>query len=206
MNSQNKYLLSYVGASLSLSKSVSIAEVYLELKDWDAVEKRVKGENLIQARTKSSLKRVYQELSPRLRQLSEEQLTLLVDGSIQEQKYILWYAICKRYDFIREFAVEVIREKFLRFDYALTEYDYDAFYNHKADWHPELDQLAQTTKRKLKTRLFRILFEAGLTTEDNMLIPTLLSKRMIDALSPDRPMSFKIFPMILLPNGKEDHG
>jgi hypothetical protein len=195
MIAENRYLLSYTGASLSVSESVAIAEVYLRLKDWDATEKRVKDENLIQGRTKSSIQRVYQEIAPRLQELNQEQLALLVDGNLEEQKQLLWYAICKRYDYIREFAIEVVHEKFLRFDHELTAFDYDAFFNRKADWHPELDRLADSTKRKLKSRLFRMLYEAGLTTEDGILIPALLSSRLVEVLAVDAPMSYKIFPM-----------
>ena len=195
MIAENRYLLSYTGASLSVSESVAIAEVYLQLHDWDATEKKVKDENLIQGRTKSSIRRVYQEIAPRLQELNQEQLTLLVDGNLEEQKQVLWYAICKRYDYIREFAIEVVHEKFLRFDHELTEFDYDAFFNRKADWHPELDRLADSTKKKLRSRLFRMLYEAGLTTEDGILIPALLSGRLAEALAVDAPMSYKIFPM-----------
>jgi hypothetical protein len=66
----NPYLLSFTGSSLSVAESIKISEVYLELKDWEAVERKVKSENLLQARTKSSVQRVYQELAPRLQQLS----------------------------------------------------------------------------------------------------------------------------------------
>lgn len=195
MIAKNRYLLSYTGASLSVSESVAIAEVYLQRHDWDATEKKVKNENLIQGRTKSSIQRVYQEIAPRLQELNQEQLTLLVDGNLEEQKQLLWYAICKRYDYIREFAIEVVHEKFLRYDHELTEFDYDAFFNRKADWHPELDRLADSTKKKLRSRLFRMLYEAGLMTEDGILIPALLSSRLVDALAVDAPMSYKIFPM-----------
>ena len=89
------YLLSFIGASLSINESVTIAEVYFELKDWDAVKAKVKGENLIQARTKSSLRRVYQELSPRLQALSIAQLELLVEGNYQEKKNSFGLSIFK---------------------------------------------------------------------------------------------------------------
>jgi hypothetical protein len=102
----------------------------------EKVENQVKNENLIKARTKSSVQRVYQELAPRLQTLSTEQLELLVESSIQEQKQILWYAVCKRYAFIREFANEVLHEKFLRFDYTLTDLDYDAFLTAKLTGTP----------------------------------------------------------------------
>ena len=192
----DRYLLSFTGASLSISESVTIAQKYLDLNNWDAVESKVKSENLLQARTKSSIKRVYQELAPRLQGLSQEQLELLVDSNIQEQKQILWFAVCKRYSFIREFAVEVLRDKFLRFDYQLTNFDYDAFFNRKADWHPELDQMSETTRKKLKSRLFWMLREADLITEDGIIIPAILSPRLLETLAPDAPVGYQIFPTL----------
>lgn len=167
----------------------------MQLKDWDAVKEIVKSENLIQARTQSSIQRVYQELSPRLVQLNLEQLELLVEGNSQEQKQLLWLAICKRYAYIREFAVEVIREKYLRFDYELTELDYAAFFNRKADWHDELDQLKDSTRGKIKTVIFRMLREADVISEEHRIIPAVLSNRIAEVLSPDVPMSTLIFPM-----------
>ena len=192
--SNGSYILSFTGASLSIRKSVKIAEVYLDLRDWESTKSEVKSANLIQARTQSSIQRVYQELQPRLAQLSIEQLELLVDGNPQEQKQLLWFAVCKRYDYIREFANEVVREKLLKLDFQLNEFDYDAFYNRKADWHPELDELKDTSRQKLKTRIFRMMLEADLITPDNRIIPTTFSQRIKDVLAPDAPMSYQIFP------------
>jgi hypothetical protein len=83
-----------------------------------------------------------------------------VDGSRQEQNQILWLAVCKHYRIIYEFAIEVIREKFLRLDVILSYLDYDVFFNSKAEWRQGLDQLTGTTKKKLRQVLFRILHEA----------------------------------------------
>jgi len=197
----DRYRLSYTGVSLAVSESVILAEAYLQLKDWDNVKEKVWDENLLKARTKSSIQRVYQEIWPRLDQLSEEQLELLVEGHLQEQKHLLWYAICKRYAFIREFAVEVIHEKFLGLNYELTEFDYRAFYNRKADWHPELDQIKETTQVKMRTRLFWMLQETGIISEDNMIIPVKLSRRVINGLASDSPDDLRIFPVTMIGNG-----
>jgi len=193
--SGSSYTLSFTGASLSISESIKITEVYLRLRNWEAVKSEVKGANLIQARTLSSIQRVYQELQPRLAQMSLEQLELLIEGNPQEQRQLLWFAVCKRYGYIREFASEVVREKFLRLDFRLNEFDYNVFYNRKADWHPELDELKDTTRQKMKTRIFRMLLEAELITPDNRIIPATLSQRIKDVLAPDAPMSNQIFPI-----------
>ena len=194
-NNTDPYILSFTSASLSISESVIIAETYLELRDWEATKEKVKSENLIQARTQSSIQRVYQELEPRLKELNIDQLELLVEGSYQEQRQLLWLAVCKRYTYIREFAIEVIHDKYLRLDYELTDFDYDAFFNRKADWHEELDQLTETTRKKIRTVIFRMLREAEIINQAHIILPTVLSRRMIETLEPDAPTSYEIFPI-----------
>ncbi|MCP4359958.1 MAG: DUF1819 family protein [Chloroflexi bacterium] len=196
----DQYKLSFTGAGLSISGSIKIAEAYLQLRHWDAVKDKVKTENLLQARTQSSIQRFFQELAPRLQQLTDEQLELLVEGNHQEQRQILWYAICRRYAFIREFATEVLHEKYLSLDYELTEFDYEAFFNRKADWHAELDHLKESTRIKVRTVLFRMLREAELISNEHMIIPTVLSRRMVDVLATadmsaaDSAAGLQIFP------------
>jgi len=190
-----KYKLSFTAASLSISESIKIAEVYLSCKDWDETARIVKEQNLLQSRTGSRTVRVLRELTQRLENLSEEQLMLLVEGTLPEQKYLLWFAICKTYSFIQEFAIEILYEKFMSLNLEVTELDYDAFFNRKADWHEELDEIKTTTKDKLKQVAFRMLREAGLITESNVIIQAILSKRLIDVLNSDAPMSYQIFPL-----------
>lgn len=129
-----KYILSFTAASLSYSESIKIAEVYLGCKDWDETKRIIEENNLLQSRTGSRTVRTYIELAQRLKLLSIEQMEFLVEGNIQEQRYLLWFTVCNRYKFIREFATEVIHEKFMSMDFELTELDYDAFFNRKADW------------------------------------------------------------------------
>ena len=99
---------------------------------------------------------------------------------------MLWVAVCKRYSFIRDFAIEVIREKFLLMDYALTEEDYTIFFNTKAEWHEELEKLKSSTKKKLKQVLFRILREAEITSKMNIIRPSILTRRVAKTLFPNK--------------------
>ena len=197
MTDNNKYKLSFTAAGLSISESIKIAEVYLGCKDWDETKKIVADNNYLQSRTGSRDIRTYREIAQRLQLLSGDQLDLLVEGTIQEQKHLLWFAVCNRYRFIQEFAIEVIHEKFLVMDFELTELDYDAFFNRKVDWHDELDEITSSTKQKIKTVIFRMLREAEIITKDNLIIQTILSDRLIDALSPAAPRSYQIFPLQL---------
>ncbi len=190
-----KYKLSFTAASLSISESVNIAEVYLKCKDWDETKSIVRENNLLQSRTNSRTTRVLAELIPRLKLLSDDQLSLLVEGSLVEQKYLLWFTICKTYRLIKEFAVEVLREKFLSRNMKITELDYDAFFNRKADWNEGLENITALTRKKIRQVVFHILREAELLTDDNTILRAMLSNRLIEVLRSDAPMSFEIFPV-----------
>ena len=78
---------------------------------------------------------------------------------------------------------------------TLTELDYEAFFNRKADWHEDLDAITETTRIKLRTVLFRMLREADLITDDKMILHSILSNRLVEVLKQDAPMSFQIFPV-----------
>jgi len=192
---KQKYKLSFTAASLSISESVNITGVYLKCKDWKETKRIVRENNLLQSRTNSRTTRVLAELIPRLKQLSDEQLELLVDGSLSEQKYLLWFMICKTYGLIKEFAVEVLHEKFLSRNMKVSELDYDAFFNRKADWNEGLEKITTLTRKKIRQVVFHMMREADLLTEDNTILAAMLSIRLTEALKPDAPMSFEIFPV-----------
>jgi hypothetical protein len=196
MDSQ-KYKLSFTAASLSILESIIIAEVYLGCKDWDETKAIIKENNLLQSRTSSRDTRVFQELSQRLSALSGEELDLVANGVLEERKQMLWYAICNTYAFIQEFAIEIVHEKFLSLNLELSNLDYEAFYNRKADWHPELEEITELTQQKLRQVVFQMLREAGLISDSHTIIPVLLSPRVEAALQSNAPSSYQIFPIQL---------
>jgi len=204
---EEPYLLSFTGANLSLSKSLSLARAFKKYGSWEAVEERLLPENILQMRTNSAAVRVHQEIVPRLQTLTVKQMDLLIEGSYLEQKHMLWLAVCNRYQYIRDFAVEVIREKYLRMDFQVTELDYTSFFNRKADWHEELEEITESTQNKIRQVLFRMLKEAEILSEDNVIIETILNRQEKLAMMEDAPISFKIFPLILPgENGAEQNG
>ena len=190
-----KYRMSFTVGGLLYQEAVSTADLYIKLKDWAKVREEILKTNLFQARTINSLEKVCREVLSRLKLLSLEQLKIIQDGSRQEQLQILWIAVCKRYSFIRDFAIEVIREKFLLMDYAITEEDYIIFFDTKAEWHEELERLKDSTKKKLKQVLFRILRESEITSEVNIILPSILTKRVARALVSDKSELYIVLPV-----------
>jgi len=191
---ESKYVLSFTAANLAVQQSLVIAHKFQETRDWQITKMQIQEHNLLQARTKSALIRLNRELIGRLQTLHASQIELLCSGSPEEQRQVLWLAVCKRYAFIREFAVEVIHEKFARGDLYLTDFDYISFYNSKADWHPELETITESTRKKVRSTMLFMLRQAHLTTPRGEIIPAIFSPQARQALDLDAPMSYLIFP------------
>lgn len=187
--------MSFTAGGLFLPESSEIANLFRSLKDWKAVRNRTLEQNLIQSRTTSSKIRICREICQRLEELSDSQLEILTDGTIGEQRQILWVAICRHHRFIHEFAVEVIREKYLQLNFELHPEDYDAFFNNKAMLHDELDQLTESTRNKLRQVVFRMLRETGLLTKQNAINPPMLTHRVAQAVGDKAPDDLRIFPI-----------
>jgi hypothetical protein len=192
---EDRYILSFTAGALLYHVSWVVANLKTELGDWDAVRERVIEENLLKMRTVSASKRILREVVSRLKHLTEAQRALFLAGNRVEQRHILWLAICKRYRFIYDFAVEVVREKFIRFDLTLTYHDFDVFFNNKAEWHPEVAGVAESTRKKLREVTFKMMREADLLTEDDQILPAMLTPRTIEVIAADSPAHLAIFPV-----------
>jgi hypothetical protein len=189
------YLMAFTSGALLHHASVTLAQHYAELADWDAVKARVLADNLLQVRTESAGRRMFREVASRLRELTRAELDLLLEGSRPDQQHVLWLAVCKRYRFIHDFAVDVVRAKFLRLDLALTLDDYDVFFSDKAEWHPEVAGVAESTRKKQRQVVFAMLREAGLLSDEGHILHAMPAARTVDAIVADDPVWRNIYPL-----------
>lgn len=186
--------MSFTTGSLFHRESVNLASLYLEIKDWNAVRDKVISANLLQTRTLNTSKRVCCEIISRLNKLSLNELDFLVKASPQEQGYLLWLSVCRRYNFIADFAVEVLRERYISLKTDLSHADFDSFFNKKSEWHTELDEIRPATRTKLRQVLFKILREADLLTKNYTINAAMISPRLIDVLFQGNRRDILFFP------------
>ena len=222
--SSSAYRLSFTAGGLFLDSAPAVAAVYLRhvaaahnqgepgnphasrpegvppgadpTPIWAGVRAEIQRDNLLQTRTVSSSQRLSQELVRRLATLSEPELHLLVDATATERGHLLWVAACRQYEFVADFAQEVVRERFLLMRPTLTAIDVDDFIARKAVWHPELDQLKPTTLRKVQTTLFQMMRQAGLMADDGDLTNVMLSPRVAHVLAERAPSDLRFFPNV----------
>lgn len=191
----DKYIMSFSTGGLFLGESLKLARLYLKLCDWDSVRNKVVDENILQARTQNSLKRVCREVIARIKTLNHDELEHFVAGSHQEQVYLLWLAVCRRYKFIADFAIEVLRERYISLKYDLTYDDFDSFFGLKSEWHRELEEITPKTRDKLRQVLFKILREADILAANNMINAAMLSPTLLELIRQGGSKEVLYFPL-----------
>lgn len=103
-------------------------------------------------------------------------------ATLRDSGYLLWLAVCRRYRFLADFAVEVLHERFLTLKPALPPQEFDVFFNDKSQSHPELSELSSSTIQKLRQVLFRMLREAGLLDKACNIIPAIPGLKLTEFL------------------------
>jgi len=194
MNHQ-KYKMSFTSGGLLHRESLILTEMYLEEMDWGHVRTQAIEQNVLQAKTLTTLKRIIREAIFRLKTLGTRELNFLLDGTHQEQAYMLWIATCRHYQFIADFSQEVVRERFITLRNVVNSDDLDIFFNQKAEWHPELENISLSSRKKLKQVLFRMLHEAEIIGKDDVINPALITPGLIDALTNGNLKDISLFPI-----------
>lgn len=190
----SRYALSFTSGALLMREAVIAAPLYLRERGWSEVRSAIEQDNLLQTRTLASSQRLTREVTQRLEVLSDNELEMLIAATATERGHLLWAAACRRYDLIGEFAEEVLRERFLLLAVTLDHDDFDSFIRTKALWHEELADLKDSTLRKLRSNVFRMLVEAGLLSDDGHIQQAVLSGRVTDTLVARTPSDIRFFP------------
>lgn len=170
MTNYKKYRFSFTAASLLLNELISFSRMIIE----DEMElENLKPEMMHRERAKTN-KREFSELYLRLKLLDRPLMEKLVYGTKEDQKQIAIIAFGRTYSFFKDFVEEVILEKISLFDFKLEDRDYNSFISKKSIDHEELDQLADSTKYKIKQVLIKVLEQGGLIDnikERNIIMP-----------------------------------
>ena len=193
---QNKaYSFSFTAASALITETMVIAEEYDRLKDWKAVEKSLLDNNLLNKVKQATFKREFSEIKKRLSLLTNDQLQLMIQGSLDDAKAMILLSLVKAYSFLRDFIVEVLRNKYLLFDTVVSEIDYIRFVNSKSLSHNELTAITEVTAKKVKQVIFKLLEQVGLITraKNGSILKPILNSKVIDVIIDNDPALLNAF-------------
>lgn len=190
-----KYSFSFTAASALIPETLIIAEEYVKLKDWKEVQKSLLENNLLNKIKQSTFKREFSEIKKRLSLLTPDQLQLMINGSYDDSKAMIFLSLVKTYSLLKDFIIEIIRTKYLVFDRELSEVDYNRFINSKNLTQPELTSISEVTLRKVKQVIFKLLEQVGIITnaKNGTILKPLLSKESLEVIIKEDPVLLTAF-------------
>ncbi|WP_026978650.1 DUF1819 family protein [Flavobacterium tegetincola] len=182
-----KYDFSFTTSSLRLNEMVVVATATTEGKEVDFVNDLGGGKS-------ATGRKMLSEFNKRISFLTPAQLTTLVQSDLTTRRQIALVAVCKAYAFIRDFIIEVVREKLLVYDYKISDGDFISFYRRKTELHDEMEKLTELTQKKIKQVTFKILEQSGIINniKERIIQPQFLDENLIKVLINDNPNWLKV--------------
>jgi len=179
-----KYEFSLTASSLRVNEMILFATKYI-------------NEGLLEFKSDKGTtnKRMVSEFKKRIDNLTVNQQELLLNSNFSNQKQLAFLSACKTYSLLRDFVIEVVREKYLIMDFNLSDTDYISFIRRKEINHDELASLTDQTQAKVKQVIFKILEQAGIidNVRDKEIQLQLLGESTKKSIIEDNPEWLKVF-------------
>jgi hypothetical protein len=192
---QQPYKMSFGTGGLLVNESVEVARLHVPEEPWEDTIRRAMEEGTTALPKAASNRRTLREISNRLLTLSDAELVFLIEQADRaDRQALLWLATCRAYRFVREFAVEVIRERYLSYQCDLPLESFDILLDAKANWDDRLASLTSSTRLKLRQVLFRIMREAGVISQTGQIQAALLSSHLKTMIEEHAPGDLAVFP------------
>jgi hypothetical protein len=189
------YKMSFATGGLLLNESVEVARLHAASETWDTTLRRALEEGIASLPKAASRRRTLREIVNRVSTLDDNELEHLVENADRnDQQALLWIAACRAYRFVREFATEVVHERFLSFQLDLPLESFDVLFAAKAEWDDGLAGISPMTRAKLRQVLFRMIREAGIISDDNRILSTYVSPRLKAILVENHPRDLILLP------------
>ena len=162
-----------------------IAQYLLKGISVEELKRKNIDENLIKYKSPKSIVRVNSPIFRRLGVMDSEMLDDFVHADIETSKYILLYTIMKTDKLVRDFVIEVYKDKlYMRKEY-IEKFDIDNWYEEKCILSKTLRERTESTSAKLKQVIMKILQDSGLVIKEKdrfKIVRPLLKEKYISML------------------------
>ena len=187
------YSAKLTGEPFLYNETKILGEYLLEGEDEQELKKRNIEENLIKHKKTGSIKRVNLPIFRRIDVMDSEMLFEFVHSDIETSKYILLYAIMKTDRLVKDFIMEVYKDKLLMRKEYIEKFDIDNWYEEKSILSKTLRERSETTIAKIKQVLMKILQDSGLVVKEKnrfKIVRPLLKEKFISMLDKNGDLDY----------------
>ena len=170
-----------------------IGRYLLDGENKQKLKKRNVEENLIKHKKTGSIKRVNSPIFRRLDVMDKEMLEEFVYSDIETSKYILLYTIMKTDRLVRDFIIEVYKDKLYMKKEYIEKFDIDNWYEEKCILSQTLREKTEATTEKLKQVIMKIMQDSGLVIKERnrfKIVRPLLKEKFIIMLDKNGDMEY----------------
>lgn len=122
---------------------------------------KLKDNDILDCKSESNFKKKYQTINKRIKTITDGLMKKIITENIENGKFINLYLILCIERFIAEFMDEVVREKFINFDYILVESDFRNYLKHKEEQSEIVNNWTESGKEKMLVKIKNFLSEGG---------------------------------------------
>lgn len=160
-NMTKKYNGDIVGGSLLVAESRKIAQLLLEDVSGDEWNKAIVIDNILQERSPAAAKRHARLIKKRLQKMTGELWNIVATGSSETATQALVAATIKDSFLLGDFLLNVIQQRWKMFERKLYKTDWNNYIEMCAQVDPGILEWSETTRKKTRQVVLRILAEAG---------------------------------------------
>ena len=187
------YSAKLTGEPFMYNETKIIGRYLLDGEDEQVLKKRNIEENLIMHKKVGSIQRVNSPIFRRLNVMDRDMLEEFELADIDTSKCILLYAIMKTDKLVRDFVVEVYKDKlYMRKDY-IEKFEVDNWYEEKCILSETLKNRTESTSAKLKQVIMKIMQDSGLVIKEKdrfKIVRPLLKDKFIKLLDKNGDMEY----------------
>lgn len=144
-----------------------IGEYLLSGENVQKLKRKNIEENLIKHKKQGSVKRTNAPIFRRLGIMNNEILENFVYSDVETSKYLLVYAIMKTDKLVRDFIIEVYKDKIIMRNEYIEKYDIDRWYEIKKESSISLKNKSDITNNKAKQVIMKILQDSGMVVKES---------------------------------------
>ncbi len=156
-----RYKADITGGSLKLSESRRIADLLLRSVDAQGWNDAIIKQNVLQARTPATARRLAQLIRGRLETMGPELWTLVRDGKGLVATHALFAAAVKHSPLLGDFLFMVVGEQYRRFGVALSNKMFAEYLEGCRERDREMPHWNDSTRARLRSSVFQMLAQAG---------------------------------------------
>lgn len=144
-----------------------IGEYLLSGENVQELKRKNIEKNLIKHKKQGSVKRTNAPIFRRLGIMNNEILENFVYSDVETSKYLLVYAIMKTDKLVRDFIIEVYKDKIIMRNECIEKYDIDRWYEMKKESSVTLKNKSDITNNKAKQVIMKILQDSGMVVKES---------------------------------------